>query len=214
MNSLLTHDYLCDELKANPLDHDNLMIARDWCVYEHESRINRDKTLYMYTWSPDPDDLPNCDFTIQHDSCIATVVNFTKSCELCLTCVEASAKGNPHYHGWYQKSADTFKNQIHVAMLKTMQQTGNFKVDKSRGHMKIHSYVKAANCLYYYKKELLDESLYITVNPITEFSVPEYTISDFSTFFSVKGKRQTVADIEKSASLQQFYKDFYMKSID
>lgn len=213
MNSLIQQTFLCDELKNVP-DDDNLLIAKMWCVYEHEKLIDPAKKIYMFTWAPDPKEFPDCDFQIQHDSCVQTVADFLKSVPCGLACVESSTNGHPHYHGWYQKPSDFPHTQMMIAYIKTMQKTGNLKTTSSRGHYKIGSWSNHANCLHYYKKELLDEMLGIYINPIHRESVPDYKISDFSHFFCIKGTRQTVADIERTATLQQFYKDFYTKSID
>lgn len=215
MNSPLILKNLCEELQlADPetLSPDSAMIAKDWCVYENESQIRLSETLYLFTWSPNPEDLPDADFSVQHDSCISTITNLLHTVRCGMACVEATIMANPHYHGWYQNEPSL--TCARVAMIKVMKKMGNLKITKSKGHVKIHSYVKQANCLWYYKKELLDEGLYVNLNPVTIHTVPNVNMNEHYNFFVKVNSRQSVADIENKISNAEFYRNFYTNSIN
>lgn len=197
MNSFILDTYLHESVKDDIEDCD--IIAKDWCVYEHERLIDLDESLYLFTWSPDSKELPDCDFNTQHCHCISTIANFLKTVRIGLACVESTQMGVPHYHGWYQLSK--FNDLPRITMVKVLQRLGNLKITKSKGHIKIHSYIKAANCLYYYKKELLDQSVLIDSNPITKDMVCPINFNDFRYLFVKEGQRQSVEAVEAAVNL-------------
>lgn len=185
-------------------------------VYDYETRIDRTKDLYLFTWSPDPAQLPNCMFSMQHEYLLGIVADFLKGCHLGLACVEATQLGNPHYHGWYQLSDDPIKEGLRIACVKTMQKFSNtktgVKITKSKGHYKRYRYTNHHNCLYYYKKDLIQAQLMTQPNPITWSTVSNVNFKNYTHFFAIEGDRQTVADLHDKVSLRQFYMDFYKDS--
>lgn len=184
-------------------------------VLEYEQKIDLNKTLYLFTWAPAPDDLPDCDFDLQHQYNLGLVASFLNACEVGLACVESSQMGRPHYHGWYQLSDNPLKEKVRIAIVKTMQRFAprGLKITQSHGHIKIGSWSKHANCLYYYKKDLLGMQLFTLPNPITPHSTCSIDWAEYPyrTFFN-KGGRETVDEYESRISLREFYEDFYKKS--
>lgn len=190
---------------------DDSLIEKVVTVFEYELDIDLEEDLYLFTWSPDPKRLPNASFLLQHDYAISIISDFLFSCKCGLACVETTQLGNPHYHGWYQLSTDSLFEQTRIAMVKTMQQIGLIKITKSIGHYRINGWSQHANCLFYYKKDLIQSMLHIKRNPITSGmkSIENWCSAETSHYFAVDGKRQTVADIEERQNIYQFYMQFY-----
>lgn len=193
-----------------------------WMMYDkvasvilNEEKIDPTKTLYLFTWSPDAKELPDCHFELQHEYNLNYVSEYLKVCECGLACVESTQLGVPHYHGWYQISDNPIKEKVRIIYMKSMLRFGNMKITKSKGHYKIASWSPAANCLHYYKKDLLQSQLFVTHNPIVPKEYPQHDWNAFNlrTFFTANGKRETVADIDDKISLREFYKDFYKNSL-
>jgi len=183
-------------------------------VIEAEGEIDPDETLYLITWSPDPSELPNADFNTQHLFNVNILSDFLSTVECGLFCVEASQLGSPHYHGWYQLSTDPIKEKSRLTYIKVMQRFSphGLKITRSKGHYKIGSLVSQANCLYYYKKDLLQSMATIYINPICSQSRVDLDWNSHSHLF-MKNGRQSVADIEDKITLKEFYKQFYENSL-
>jgi len=182
-------------------------------VVDAEYDINPDKTIYLITWSPDPEDIgfPDADFETQHRYHVNLLSDYLKACSIGLFCVESSQQGRPHYHGWYQLRSDT--EMLRINLIKVMQRFGLVKITKSKGHYKLGSYSNKANCLYYYKKDMIDSMIMIKQNPINKLDKDDTDWSSHMLIFT-KTKRQTIADLEKAISLKEFYTQFYNNSLE
>lgn len=196
---------------------DNYITPKVVTVFENELDIDPEKELYLFTWSPDPTKLPDADFNIQHQFCFPFVADLLSTVECGLACVEETQLAHPHYHGWYQLSSDPVKNTMKKAYVKTMIAFSHpkfgLKITKSLGHYKINSYVQHSNCLYYYKKDLLEASLLISDNPVTKNSKTDIEWKYHIGFFTINNKRESIADLEAKISLREFYKGFYFNSL-
>lgn len=199
-------------LESVEVEVDSFITPKAVTVFENELDINPDEALYLFTWSPNPEEIPDSDFNTQHAFCFPFISDLLSTMECGLACVEETQKGNPHYHGWYQQSRDPKLNVLKKVYVKVMQRFGNYKVTKSLGHYKINSYVKQANCLYYYKKDMLEASLYVPNNPIKKGMYPHIDWNSNYSLFTKKG-RESVADIEDRINLRSFYKQFYENSL-
>lgn len=199
-----------DSLISEEVDY----LIQKWMVcLVHENSIDPDETLYLFTWSPNPDEMPDADFNTQHRYNINLISHYLQTMEIGLACVESSQMGNPHYHGWYQLSTDPLKEKLRLALVKTLQRFGNLKITKSKGHYKIGSLVKQANCLYYYKKDMLQSMATVFCNPITAESMDDLDWNLHKSLFTPKKGRISVADIEDKISQVEFYKQFYQDSL-
>lgn len=191
--------------------YDQLIVAKATQIFDYELDIDPDRDLYLFTWSPDPSRMPDTSFERQHDFNIDLVSSFFKGCECGIACVESTQLGNPHYHGWYQVSTDPNKDKFRIVIAKTFQQLGLLKITKSKGHYYINYWKSHSNCLFYYKKELLEARLLTHNNPVTSLNLPieDWTSMANSMYFKVSGKRESVADLEDKITLREFYKQFY-----
>jgi len=181
-------------------------------VYEQESSIDPDKSLYLFTWSPNPEEIPDSDFNTQHLFCAPFIADYLLSCGRGIACVESTQLGNPHYHGWYQLSDDPLKERQRLIHIKCLKRFGMVKITSSIGHYKINSYVAAANCLHYYKKDMLQSMAWVELNPICSYHKINMDWNQHSMLFTKKG-RESVADIEDRINLRDFYKEFYANSL-
>lgn len=198
-----------DELISDEVDY----LMQKWMhIVEYESMIKEDEPLYLFTWSPDPDEIPDSDFNTQHRFCLPFMADFLMVVSAGVACVESSQMGNPHYHGWYQVSTDPLKEKLRIVYTKVIKRFGNLKITKSKGHYKIGSLVKQANCLYYYKKDMLQSMATVESNPITGVPYEDVDWSTHWNLFTKKG-RESVADIEDRINLKDFYKEFYANSL-
>jgi len=176
-----------------------------------ETSINKDEPLYLFTWAPNPNELPDCDFQTQHDHSTNVVAHFLQSFEVGLACVESTQMGNPHYHGWYQVSEKPILVKLNIAMVKTLKRLGNLKITKSLGHYKIDSYVQHANCLYYYKKDVMDSMLWVRNNPISKETYAEFDYYENQMFFMKPQERRNMDKLKESVKLYAYYEEFYTK---
>lgn len=192
-------------------DPDFQLIDKSTAIWSAEIDIDFDESLYLITWSPDPSELPNADFTTQHLYNVNLLSGYLKQCQSGLFCVESTQMGNPHYHGWYQVSPDPIKEQFRCVYIKTLNRFGLLRITKSKGNYKINSYNKQANTLHYYKKDVYDSMLWCNPNPITEDSYSDIDWNNNLLYF-VKEGRGTVADLEEKVSLKEFYIQFYKDS--
>lgn len=175
-----------------------------------ENTIEEDLELYLITWSPDPKELPDSDFYLQHNMNVDILSSYLKCCHTGLFCVESTQLGNPHYHGWYQVSDSL---ELHrLAVIKAMQRFGIVKIAKARTY-KIFNWKEQANALYYYKKDLLDAMFTMDPNPITKDSVStvNFDILEMVGFFN-KDLRG-MPTIKDTMTNRQFYRQFYGDTI-
>lgn len=188
----------------------DIMVSRGTMIFDYEYDIDDLLQLYLITWSPDPAEMPDADFYVQHQTNIGILTDFLKGCYLGIFCVESTQLGNPHYHGWYQDSNDPLKTELRISCIKTMKRFGQLKIVKARSYRK-NSYSKHANCLYYYKKDLFDSMLLFDPNPIV--STTETTMNfDELRFVDVFGSvvsRKSLKLGEQRVSDLKFYKEFY-----
>lgn len=185
-------------------------------VAKMEWKIDPDKKVYLFTWSPDPSEGPDADFETQHMFWYPAIVDFLNSVEVGIACVEASQLGNPHYHGWYQVSDDPIKERLRCVHIKVMARfaPNGLRITSSKGHMKFNSYVAAANCLHYYKKDLLQSMSYIATNPITaKTKKPDHIDWNNKLLLFRRKCRETINELEDKISLKDFYKQFYQDSL-
>lgn len=176
-----------------------------------ESSIDPNRSIYLITWSPDPKQLPNADFRVQHSVNIDLLRVYLKACYSGIICVESTQLGNPHYHGWYQTCGCT--EQWRIVAVKTMQRFGLVKIDKIKRSYRINSYTQKNNALYYYKKDMLDDMLFIDLNPITsdthvdiDFSKLNI-ISFLDTRYDKKQSKSAIEVLNDQMTYLEFYKD-------
>lgn len=188
------------------------LVSKWMHVYDKEYDIDLDKPLYLFTWSPDPGELPDADFTAQHKFNINIVSQYLSSFKVALACVEATQRGVPHYHGWYQLSTDPLLERQRLATVKVLERLGNLKITPSRGHIKKYSLSSKANCLYYYKKDMLESMSWIEQNPIYPGMKDNTDWNLHVGLFTKKG-RESIADLENKVNLRDFYLQFYDNSL-
>lgn len=186
------------------------LIERSWVIEYNESCIDPTEELYLLTWCPDPKELPDSDFYLQHNMNVSLLSDYLKACACGLFCVESTQQGNPHYHGWYQVNPE--KEIYRISLIKTLKRFGDVRIVKSRSH-KVNSYNERKNSLYYYKKDLFTSMLAIDPNPITcsTESTVNFEAANFASFFSAgKVRDTTIAD---KISDRKFYREFYADSL-
>lgn len=181
-------------------------------VYSAEMKIDSNKPLYLITWSPDPSTLPNSDFEMQHQYNIDIISDFCKGCEVALWCVEANQMGNPHYHGFYQTSSNHDRERLRIACVKTMQTYAprGLKIASATTYKKCNYWTNHANCLYYYKKDLMDAMYHIEINPINAKSKSTVDFSNYAYLFKTPGKRTNSRELIQQVSQRERYKQFYL----
>jgi len=200
------------EQKSAPADP----LLNDYALYqskvieEVESCIDESEELYLFTWSPNPQELPNADFRCQHDFAMEFIANYLEGCKVGLACVESTQLGNPHYHGWYQVSDNFLLEQKRISFVKVLQKYGILKITKCKGHYRINSYTTHGNALHYYKKDLFGAMAMQDANPI--LAGMRSNIDPNPWWFSVDGKKHSVIDLENKLSNKKFYEDFYSNS--
>lgn len=180
-------------------------------IYDAELLIDSSRELQLITWSPDPSLLPNAPFEMQHEYNVGILADYCKACHTAIFCVETTQMGNPHYHGFYQCTSDPIKEKMRIAVIKTLQQFGLVKVTRSKGQYKLLNYwTPQANCLYYYKKDVLDSMFGTVNNPINADSMCTIDFSDYAYMFKQPGKRVTSSEIVRKQTQREFYKQFFM----
>lgn len=183
----------------------NRCVPKAEMVKTTEGQINEDNPVYLITWNPDPKELPNSDFNLQHQFNVNILSDYLKSCDCGLFCVESTQLGNPHYHGWYQVSATL--EPMRIVHVKVMQRLGMVKITRAITIRK-NTWFERKNGLYYYKKDLLDSMLMTDYNPINEESSETYAWAS-SMFFTLDLKNSS---IQNKISDKQFYLQFYKDS--
>jgi len=182
-------------------------------IHDEEEKIDFNEKLILMTWSPDPAQLPDCDFTNQHIFAIQYIITYLQTCKCGVACVEATEAGNPHYHLWYQHSNDYFHERARIKWIKILRRVGNVKITSDVRHVKLNRYHKVGNALWYYKKEAATLQLYTPYNPVCGTTPPpviDYT--DYNMFFHVEGRKTSRSILEKVSQMKQLDK-FYNKSI-
>jgi hypothetical protein len=184
-------------------------ISKGWIIEKNESCIDIDEEVYLITWSPDPIELPDSDFYLQHNVNVKILADYLKFCKTGLFCVESTQMGNPHYHGWYQIDPD--KEIMRICLIKTMNRFGIIKITPARS-IKINRYSKHSNALYYYKKDVFGSMATITPNPITRKTVStvNFEVLPMIDFMSNMNKRKQIPD---RLSDLKFYEEFYKDTI-
>lgn len=188
------------------------LAEKSWLIHKYENRINPDKDVYLFTWNPDPAELPHADFNHQHLYNVNTLIDYLKSCDTGVICVESTQLGNPHYHGWYQVSSDSSKEAMRIVYIKTLQRFGMVKISKVKVSYKVDCYYAKANALYYYKKDLLDCMAHVKNNPLTQQSHYDETDWVLSSFFTLGESRKVEKSVIDKISTRQFCIQFYKDS--
>lgn len=192
------------------LEYETLISEIIGKIYSSEMKIDDTKPLYLITWAPNPALLPNADFEMQHDYNVNILADFCKTCDTALFCVESSQLGNPHYHGFYQPTNDRLCEKIRIAIVKTLQEFGLLKIDKSKGmYKRICYWTSHANCLYYYKKDVLDSCFGIPNNPVNKKSKTITNFADYAYMFKQPGVKATSKEILQQMTLRDHYRQFY-----
>lgn len=195
----------CEEIRFS--------LLREKCiqVYGEEFKIDPSQDIYLFTWSPDPDDLPDADFNTQHHYSFPWIAYFLECCRSGLACVESTQLGRPHYHGWYQ--IEPRLELARISWIKTLLRHGNYKVTKSLGYFKIGiGRSKVRNCLYYYKKDLIESMFLVDTNPVTRNSKSEVNWNLHLSLFRIPGRKFNTFDTANRISQKQYYANFYKNS--
>lgn len=189
---------------------EEFMLEKAEIVYQFEGMINLDDKVYLMTWSPDPKQIPDCDFINQHKWCVPYVHDYLIGCRVGLACVESTQLGNPHYHLWYQTSDDPKLESLRIRWIKVLSRIGNVKITSAR-YVKINDYRKTNNALYYYKVDMLDQQLSTPYNPIyPKMELPQIDYNDYTWFFST-GKITAKRAHERASAVREL-EEFYKKS--
>lgn len=180
-------------------------------VYLEEKKINPSLALYLITWCPDPGNSPDAAFDIEHEHSIDIIADYLENCACGLFCVEATQRGSPHYHGWYQ--VDPLKELKRVCIMKVLIRYGQVKITavKHERCIKINKWYEKGNALYYYKKDLLEAQLETQNNPITAQSCTmiDWNNLEYQNFFT-RGIDKGIAKLlTKVQSDKQFFRQFY-----
>lgn len=182
-------------------------------IYEAEHEIDDKAKIYLMTWSPDPKQIPDCDFINQHLWCAQYVHTYLQGCRSGCACVETTQMGNPHYHLWYQICPDFTVEQLRIRWIKVLQKIGNVKITGKVRYYRKNAWYSTRNALFYYKKDSLQEQLMTPCNPITKDSVlPEIDYSQYSWFFQIRGRATAKSMLERTSQVKDL-EEFYKKSI-
>lgn len=188
---------------------DFAMVTASEQIEFQESCIIKDQKLNLITWTPDPKQMPDCSFIIQHQFCAQYVVSYLQGCSCGIICVEATEAGNPHYHGWYQTSDNFEQEQFRIRWMKVLRNAGNVKTTAAfdKKAILINTWYQKGNVLYYYKKELVGCGLHIPFNPITSTTiVPEPDISGL--WFNIPARKTAKQLLERKSTIQRMF-EFY-----
>lgn len=189
------------------------LVTKTEIIELEESSIDCDEKLVLMTWSPNPKDLPDASFIIQHQFCAPYIKEYLKGCRCGIFCVESTEKGNPHYHGWYQHTDDYELEQYRIQWMKVLDKRGNVKTTEvsHKSSIRIFQWYSKGNCLYYYKKDIPGVGIHIPFNPITKTTdIPEIDVPGY--WFSNEGRKTSKAVIEKQSTYKQLC-EFYGKVI-
>lgn len=177
-------------------------------IWEAERNIDMNRAVYLITWAPDPKDLPDCDFDLQHRANVNILADYLRCCSAGVFCVEATQKGNPHYHGWYQ--TNPLREKQRIVFQKTLDRFGLSKIAKASS-VQIHRWSKHANALFYYKEELLEEHLFTPLNPVT---IESHDDTDWNGLWFVGMKKNQYKTVVDRMADYKYYETFYKDSMD
>lgn len=182
-------------------------------IENHESHINPDQKLHLFTFSPDPNELPDADFQCQHEFAMMFVVDFLRGCRVGLACVEANINGRPHYHGWFQTSDDANVEMRRIVAVKLMQKYAPRGLKFTEGkRFRVNSYTQHGNCLYYYKKDVFGPMMNVIHNVITRYTVCDIDWEQRAWWFDMPGNKTTSTELIKKMSDRKYFEDFYRNS--
>lgn len=171
-----------------------------------EYSIDDSQPLYLITWCPDEKKLPDADFYLQHNVNVKLLADYLSSCERGVWCVEATQKGVPHYHGWYQVSAE--RDKLRIAIMKTMLVFGLVDIKPMTRAYRPFSFTAKNNCLHYYKKGICD---YLTSPQIIfcdTVSTVNFDVMDIVEFFGKRREGLTVrGHVMETKDARDFYED-------
>lgn len=184
------------------------LLAAD--VWEQEMMIDRSEKLVLFTWSPDPSYLPDCDFDTQHTYICTWIISFLKQMRCGAACVEANESAQPHYHGWYQRTDEYQANKMANVYIKAFKKRGNWKTTTGKIYRR-NGWTDTRNCLFYYKKDLLGPSRELTCPIMTPFTQEPYTEPLPVMWFQLAG-RKTVLQREAMESEYRRIVKFYTNS--
>jgi len=192
---------------------DHLIYFSSEVIEYYESDIDPDQQLYLFTFNPDPSELPDADFQCQHEFAMMFVVDFLRGCRTGLACVETTQLGNPHYHGWYQLSDDPSMEMRRIVAVKVMQKYApkGIRITKATTY-RVNSYTNHANCLYYYKKDIFGPMLHVDHALITKHTVCDIDWEQRAWWFDIPGKKTSSTELIKKMSDKKFYEEFYRNS--
>lgn len=176
-----------------------------------EEDIDEDKALYLITWSPDPKQLPDADFQIQHDFNVNLLAQYLRYCDVGIFCLESSQRGNPHYHGWYQVAND-FREKGRIVAVKTLNRFGELKITECKVSYKVNCYSQKANALWYYKKDVHGSMMYYDDSIIVDTSRRDIDWEKMSmtSFFD----KTIDGDVYNKMTTRKFCMDFYKDSMN
>lgn len=120
-----------------------------------ESDIDPQQDIYMITWAPDPKRTPDVDFITQHLNNVNLLHDYCLCTSLAIFCVESTALGRPHYHGFYQIAWEPWLEQGRIALTKVLSVIGSLKITKVENAYRIFSFSAKNNALHYYKKDVV-----------------------------------------------------------
>lgn len=182
------------------------IVRRGFLVDMYENLIDPSYAVYLITWSPDPELLPDADFITQHKYSVNFIADYLQCCKIGMMCVESTQRGNPHYHGWYQIHPRMEIERI--SHIKTMEKFGLVKITECISY-RPGLWSERKNGLHYYKKSLIDEMLSVPYNPIVAETHEDTDWSCCMFFFTkqLKDKR-----LDKKISDRQYYLKFYRDS--
>jgi len=218
MKSLLlqsdpSDDEILDSVELENNLHERMFLSKSEVIEYCESCIDPSRPVYLFTWSPDPRELPDADFETQHEWCLETVSKYLLFCLSGCACVEANAKSNPHYHGWYQLTDNPVLESKRIAMMKSMQHyaPSGFTVEKAVNY-KINDYYEHRNSLYYYKKDMYTSMFLIQNNPVTRHSISNINWNEYLFFFKPRKGRISTFELEKKISNRAYFEKYYQNS--
>lgn len=196
---------ILEQYEVTPME----LAAKAWLTHKFEQRIDSERDLYLFTWNPDPAELPHADFIHQHLFNVNILIDYLKACYTGIICVESTQLGSPHYHGWYQLSDDAIKESQRIILIKTLQRFGFTKISKVKHSYKIDCWYPKANALWYYKKDLLNGMAHVPQNPITQQSHPDTFEWLTSSFFTIGKDKIVEKAVHEQISTRQFCIQFY-----
>lgn len=209
--SELSDDLICSEITQTERIESAHFLDIMWA----EEQIDQDQPLYLMTFNPVPDETPDCAFIDQHCWWVGLMAAYCKSCDAACFCVEATQRGYPHYHGWYQPSEDPKMEMMRICNIKIMLKfaPAGVKIDLCQNMIQINNWSNSnSNALYYYKKNLPTTMFYMPLNPITNLTpLNPVSVDDYKFFFMNKG-RNRVADIIERKNKIHSARLFYEKS--